>query len=1032
MPIEFEFDGDEQLLITRYRGIVDDDQLISTYRSVYALPDTRPGFRELALHADDFQPEVTATGMSDYMRLSSSFHSGARARTAAVVGKLSHELMLDRVASSIAASGDASEVVELFSTARDAVVSLGVQLSDERQHQLREFDFSYQLSNHELRQKLAQAEAERDEARAFYQGMFETSSPTAIWDVEAGHLISCNAAFCSTLGYSNAELSRMRISDLDANESPEQSDAHVTSLIAKGHESFETALQTRMGTLIPMLVDAWHVRVNDRSYLQAVFFDISQRRQQQEELNNLHRQIEAALSATGSGTWRFDAATGRLMLDATAQDMTGLPAITTVEDWLSVIHPGDRAGILRRYDEAQAHRATSIDLSYRLLKKLTARFVRERGVMQYDRNGSLLSCHGLIQYVNEEERKREKQALSQRRYRRLIENLGHQFGVFSRSLHSGEILYASTGFGRILGLPAVACRGRNLVDLVPWRPGPAGTRVKRLPDRLEDPLEHRHEEVCFEHREHGLRVLSLTSHLSTDEEGRQVSEGIIEDITLARSRDQALREQHQQLEQAREALAEQNDLLETIDRLQTLFLGDASDQEVFDRMLQEALRLSQSPFGFVLELCPNDQGEPTLRELAVSRLHSDAGSQPFYEHMLQSGMEHYDFPSLLAPATEAAELVLCNFKAQDKGTPEAAPPAGALQLEALLAVPLLHQGRAIGVIALANRMGGYSMELVEQLEPVWAACAQLVNAHASKRQLEAARQELEQEFSIINRYVMTAAIDCEDRFTEVSDAFCRALGYERSELIGASVDRIRHPDQSVEVEAEAREWMGAGLPWNGEVLKRRKDGTACWLEVFMEPVCSTSRAIEGFTFICTDVTEKKRNAILSTTDPLTQLNNRLKLDAVLEGEVQRTRRYNQPLSLIMVDVDHFKAVNDSHGHQVGDLVLTNLADLLRQHCRETDEPGRWGGEEFLIVCPQTPEEGAVALAEKLRLRLSEHDFPVVHHASASFGVATCQPGESAEGLVSRADAALYRAKAQGRNRVVAAAGMGLSEAAAPV
>ena len=125
-------------------------------------------------------------------------------------------------------------------------------------------------------------------------------------------------------------------------------------------------------------------------------------------------------------------------------------------------------------------------------------------------------------------------------------------------------------------------------------------------------------------------------------------------------------------------------------------------------------------------------------------------------------------------------------------------------------------------------------------------------------------------------------------------------------------------------------------------------------------------------------------------------------------------------SVILLDLDHFKAVNDSYGHPTGDALLVATARVLQQRVRLDDIVGRWGGEEFLIVCPGTTLLEAHALAESLRERIAARDFPGVGRRTASFGVATARPGEPRDALLARADDALYRAKHAGRDRVVAA------------
>lgn len=156
---------------------------------------------------------------------------------------------------------------------------------------------------------------------------------------------------------------------------------------------------------------------------------------------------------------------------------------------------------------------------------------------------------------------------------------------------------------------------------------------------------------------------------------------------------------------------------------------------------------------------------------------------------------------------------------------------------------------------------------------------------------------------------------------------------------------------------------------------------------------------------------------LSTTDSLTGLNNRRHLDEVLEQEVERANRYCEPLSVLIIDFDKFKSLNDRYGHAAGDLVLTTIADILRKQIRKVDTIGRWGGEEFMVLCPNTRGEEAVQLADKLRSAVEQNIFPVIEKCTCSVGVSQYLEGEAPEKMVARADVALYRAKEHGRNQV---------------
>jgi diguanylate cyclase (GGDEF)-like protein len=153
------------------------------------------------------------------------------------------------------------------------------------------------------------------------------------------------------------------------------------------------------------------------------------------------------------------------------------------------------------------------------------------------------------------------------------------------------------------------------------------------------------------------------------------------------------------------------------------------------------------------------------------------------------------------------------------------------------------------------------------------------------------------------------------------------------------------------------------------------------------------------------------------TDALTGVLNRMGFNEAMSRELGRARRYQQPLSVAILDIDHFKKVNDEFGHPVGDQVLVRTANLLSSCVRDSDTVARWGGEEFAVIAPMTAEEGAASLAEKLRSIMAATHLGPKEPVTASFGVAELRGDDTVESLLQRADAALYRAKESGRNRV---------------
>ncbi|MDR8365306.1 MULTISPECIES: GGDEF domain-containing protein [Pseudomonas] len=173
-----------------------------------------------------------------------------------------------------------------------------------------------------------------------------------------------------------------------------------------------------------------------------------------------------------------------------------------------------------------------------------------------------------------------------------------------------------------------------------------------------------------------------------------------------------------------------------------------------------------------------------------------------------------------------------------------------------------------------------------------------------------------------------------------------------------------------------------------------------------------------------------RNALLyraatqsALRDPLTDTGNRIAMDQTLEREIEMSRRHSQPLSLLMLDIDHFKHINDTYGHSAGDEVLKAVAASIKNQLRNVDMVFRFGGEEFMILLSNTSREAAAMVGERLRFAAQAQDYEAegkMIELTVSIGCSTLLPGESAESLLRRADSALYVAKREGRNRLAMA------------
>ncbi|MBC54264.1 MAG: hypothetical protein CMQ34_10580 [Gammaproteobacteria bacterium] len=248
-------------------------------------------------------------------------------------------------------------------------------------------------------------------------------------------------------------------------------------------------------------------------------------------------------------------------------------------------------------------------------------------------------------------------------------------------------------------------------------------------------------------------------------------------------------------------------------------------------------------------------------------------------------------------------------------------------------------------------------------------------------------------------------------------------GLARGALSGTNADpfmaRVLPEDEAI-IEANTQASASNLSHAHTEFRIRHGDGSIRWIESRAAPQQEEDGGIL-WTGILLDITQRveaeEKIRSMAITDGLTGLSNRQEFNRLLDHEVERATRYHTPLAMIMYDLDHFKAVNDSFGHDAGDEVLRMVAALTNKQLRNTDLHGRWGGEEFMVILPQSGLAAARDVAEKLRTTIANHDFNRVGRVTASYGVADLAPSENAKSLAQRVDEALYRAKDRGRNRV---------------
>jgi diguanylate cyclase (GGDEF)-like protein/PAS domain S-box-containing protein len=276
--------------------------------------------------------------------------------------------------------------------------------------------------------------------------------------------------------------------------------------------------------------------------------------------------------------------------------------------------------------------------------------------------------------------------------------------------------------------------------------------------------------------------------------------------------------------------------------------------------------------------------------------------------------------------------------------------------------------------------------------------------------------------------------DINGRIEYVNLKFTAVTGFTFDEVYGKiSPNTFGSSKMPLEIHSEHWQSVRSGKEWHGEMLNHRKDGTSYWEAISISPITDTNGVITHFVAVSEDITARKDveekiqrlNAgleQLAMTDYLTNLYNRRYFMQRGTEEFKRARRNNHPLSLLMMDIDHFKKVNDTYGHEAGDMTLQQIAGVLKSSVREIDILGRLGGEEFAVLLPSTSLNEAVILAGRVRQNIADTSVETSGGSltiTISVGAAVITDEMSGiDDLLRNADLSMYLAKQQGGNRVV--------------
>ena len=374
-------------------------------------------------------------------------------------------------------------------------------------------------------------------------------------------------------------------------------------------------------------------------------------------------------------------------------------------------------------------------------------------------------------------------------------------------------------------------------------------------------------------------------------------------------------------------------------------------------------------------------------------------------------------------------------------------------LRSLIAVPLGSTESPFGVLKVVSKNeGGFGPEHIEMLR--------LLGGIMSARLELAAQLEARQALLAENAVTLAALRESESRFRRAFDdsgigmalvgldgrwlktnaTLCRITGYSQEEMLARNFQAIAHPDDvGVELELVQQMLSGEIATYERETRYLHKTGSTVWVQLTASLVKDAQGTSLYFVSQIQDITARKEAEAallrLAVRDELTGLFNRREMDRLLHEEIARAHRHERSLSLLMVDIDWFKRINDTFGHQVGDRAIQQVAHIVRDSVRTLDRAARYGGEELAVILPETSAVEALVVAERIRTKVAEvvfgGDQGVTNVVSAtqsaaafsltvSVGVGTMSPPAhgSVERLIRDADRALYAAKHRGRNRSV--------------
>jgi len=729
--------------------------------------------------------------------------------------------------------------------------------------------------------------------------------------------------------------------------------------------------------------------------------DISESKRTEEKLQKNSDLLAKTQEIAQVGSWELDPVANSLTWSEEAFRIFGLEpheSDLAYQDFLDMVHPEDRAMVDSAYTNSLREERDSYEVDHRIIRADTGeiRYVHEKCSHERDREGNVVRSVGMVQDVTPRKRAEEDLRLSERNLSQILHSIGD--AVITTDV-TGRIVRMNPVAEELTACGLREAQGKALAEVL---------RIVESESRqvCEDPVQ----KVLLSGEIRGLA--NDTVLLARDGREYQIADsaapirndsGEITGVVLV-FRDVSEEYITKRLTEKRLELVE--------------YAASHTLDEFLTRMLDEVGDFVNSPIGFYHFVHP-DQKTLTLQQWSTRTLREfcSVESKGMHYAIEQAGVWvdcvrtkkptiHNDYASL----------------PHKQGLPQGHP-----QVVRELVAPVLREGTIMAFLGVGNKPAEYTekdQEIVSFFADVTWEIVQQKQAEEKVRDLN---RFLGSTLDSLSYHI--AVLNEQGEIVQVNRAwreFAQDNGIS-AELVSEGVNYL---DVCSNATGKGAEWAESFAEGVRMVISGESDSHGLeypchspdekrWFLARVAPFSDSAprRVVIGHENITERKLMEQKLSSQAKTDELTGAYNRHQFLESLEYEINRSRRSGVPFSLLMLDIDHFKHVNDTYGHSVGDRILQGLVGVVRSCLREVDLLVRWGGEEFMVLLPDTEISGASALAERLRDGVSRHTFPEVGGLTISIGMAQYLREDSVDSLVNRADQKMYLAKQNGRNRV---------------